>query len=268
MEKGRISIGNEHMEKFCSSSSATTGSAPARRAARPQRTSAATTAPSQQDSAVAAIACRITCPVSAALSYGKGRNGRQEGRPPSSVVATFALPPSPLRRENSRHTHRQGEAVAQPWGPQFQAWCWSKCGELGPPIPSRGILFIQKLLCLAPHRTNRILGVEDGPHSRWTMATTTTPPCQCFPQTKKRRRCPPQSMDESGQGPRTAVAEAVASPLGVQPSIHSPGFSSSTGQSLGLMQPEKLCPPPSATAVSRRRTKTMPQSQSRCWRAA
>jgi hypothetical protein len=28
-----------------------------------------------------------------------------------------------------------------------------------------------------------------------------------------------QSMDESGQGPRRAVAEAVARPLGVQPSI-------------------------------------------------
>jgi hypothetical protein len=40
-------------------------------------------------------------------------------------------------------------------------------------------------------------------------------------------------MDESGQGPRTAVAVAVASPLGVQPSINSTGSSSSTGQLLG-----------------------------------
>jgi hypothetical protein len=34
-------------------------------------------------------------------------------------------------------------------------------------------------------------------------------------------------MDESGRGPRKAVAEAVASPLGVQPSINSAGISSS-----------------------------------------
>jgi hypothetical protein len=45
-----------------------------------------------------------------------------------------------------------------------------------------------------------------------------------------------QSMDESGRGPRTAVAEAVASPLGVQLTINSAGISSSMGQSLGLMQ--------------------------------
>jgi hypothetical protein len=45
-----------------------------------------------------------------------------------------------------------------------------------------------------------------------------------------------QSMDESGRGPRRAVAKAVASPLGVQPNINSAGFSSSTGQPLGLMQ--------------------------------
>jgi hypothetical protein len=36
-----------------------------------------------------------------------------------------------------------------------------------------------------------------------------------------------QSMDESGQGPRKAVAEAVASSLGVQPGINSAGISSS-----------------------------------------
>jgi hypothetical protein len=36
-----------------------------------------------------------------------------------------------------------------------------------------------------------------------------------------------QSMDESGRGPRKAVAEAVASPLGVQHSINSAGISSS-----------------------------------------
>jgi hypothetical protein len=37
----------------------------------------------------------------------------------------------------------------------------------------------------------------------------------------------PQSMDESGRGPRRAVAEAVASPLGVQSGINSTVVSSS-----------------------------------------
>ncbi len=45
-----------------------------------------------------------------------------------------------------------------------------------------------------------------------------------------------QSMGESSWGPRKAVAEAVASPLGVQPSINSAGISSSIGQPLGMMQ--------------------------------
>ncbi len=45
-----------------------------------------------------------------------------------------------------------------------------------------------------------------------------------------------QDVDESGQGPRNAAAEAVASPLGVQPTINSAGVSSSMGQSLGTMQ--------------------------------
>jgi hypothetical protein len=49
-------------------------------------------------------------------------------------------------------------------------------------------------------------------------------------------KAPPQDMDESGRGPRTAVAEAVAGPLRVQPTINSAGVSSSMGQSLGTMQ--------------------------------
>ncbi len=60
-------------------------------------------------------------------------------------------------------------------------------------------------------------------------------PVPAPPQAQQRRRCPPQSMDESGQGPRTAVAVAVASPLGVQPSINSARISSSTGQPLGTI---------------------------------
>jgi hypothetical protein len=50
-------------------------------------------------------------------------------------------------------------------------------------------------------------------------------------------KAPRQDVDESGRGPRIAVAEAVAGPLGVQPTINSAGISSSIGQSLGTMQP-------------------------------
>ncbi len=49
-------------------------------------------------------------------------------------------------------------------------------------------------------------------------------------------KAPRQDVDESGRGPRTAVAEAVAGPLRVQPTINSAGVSSSMGQSLGTMQ--------------------------------
>jgi hypothetical protein len=58
-------------------------------------------------------------------------------------------------------------------------------------------------------------------------------PAPVPPRAQQRRRCPPQSMDESGQGPKTAVAVAVASPLGVQPSIDNTVNSSSIGQPLG-----------------------------------
>jgi hypothetical protein len=67
-------------------------------------------------------------------------------------------------------------------------------------------------------------------------------PAPAPPQAQQRRRCPPQGMEESGQGPRTAVAVAVASPLGVQPDINSAGISSSTGQPLGTVQLIKATP--------------------------
>jgi hypothetical protein len=59
-------------------------------------------------------------------------------------------------------------------------------------------------------------------------------PVQVLPQAGDEDDVLPQSMDESGRGPRNAIAEAVASPLGVQPTINSAGFSSSTGQPLGI----------------------------------
>jgi hypothetical protein len=68
------------------------------------------------------------------------------------------------------------------------------------------------------------------------MKTTTTPLCRHHPRAGGEDDVLLQSMDESGRGPRTAVAEAVASPLGVQLAIHNAGVSSSMGQSLGMMQ--------------------------------
>jgi hypothetical protein len=53
--------------------------------------------------------------------------------------------------------------------------------------------------------------------------------------TSRRAKAPPDE-GEHGRGPRTAIAVAVASPLGVQPDINSAGISSSTGQPLGIMQ--------------------------------
>jgi hypothetical protein len=65
----------------------------------------------------------------------------------------------------------------------------------------------------------------------------TTPPCRNRSrETGSEDNVLLQSMNESGRGPRTAVAEAVANPLGVQPSINSTGISSSIGQPLGMMQ--------------------------------
>ncbi len=69
-------------------------------------------------------------------------------------------------------------------------------------------------------QNGRVLDDEEDPHSSWTMLTITTPPCRYCPKGGQQRDGALQSMDESGQGPRKAVAEAVAGPLGVQPSIN------------------------------------------------
>ena len=61
-------------------------------------------------------------------------------------------------------------------------------------------------------------------------------------------------MDEYGQGPKRAVAEAVARLLKIQPYIQITLKSSPPkGRMLGQMQLYKLRPPPGATAVSGRR---------------
>jgi hypothetical protein len=82
-------------------------------------------------------------------------------------------------------------------------------------------------MMLGSSQNERILDDEDNPHSTWTMKTITTPLCRYRPRAGSEDDVPLQSMDESGRGPRKAVAEAVASPLGVQPSINSDGVSSS-----------------------------------------
>ncbi len=53
------------------------------------------------------------------------------------------------------------------------------------------------------------------------------PPAGITPKAGGLEDDPLQSMDESGRGPRRAVAEAVACPLGVQPGIDSTEYSSS-----------------------------------------
>jgi hypothetical protein len=40
------------------------------------------------------------------------------------------------------------------------------------------------------------------------------------PKAEDKEADPLQNMNKSGQGPRRAIAEAIASPLGVQPSIN------------------------------------------------
>jgi hypothetical protein len=72
-------------------------------------------------------------------------------------------------------------------------------------------------------QNKRVLDDEDDPHSYWTMKTTLRPRAGVAPKAGSADDVLLQSMGESGQGPRKAVA--VASPLGVQPSINSAGVS-------------------------------------------
>ncbi len=61
-----------------------------------------------------------------------------------------------------------------------------------------------------------------------------------------------QRTDESGQGPRRAVAEAVVRPLGVQPCMYITSEESSSKRPVARARCSyKLRPPPGATAVSR-----------------
>jgi hypothetical protein len=141
-------------------------------------------------------------------------------------IRLAAIATAPGRNRRTRHP---GGAVVQPWVPQFQAWYWSKCGELGPSLTqSRRFIYVTVVLLGSAQEESNIrcrrlppLQMDDD-DDRYA-------PAPAPPQAQQRRRCPPRSMDESGRGPRTAVAIAVASPLGIQPNINNAGISSSTG---------------------------------------
>jgi hypothetical protein len=142
----------------------------------------------------------------------------------------------------TRRTRLQDGALCQPWGPQFQAWSWSRCGELGPSLTQSRRFVCLEVVMFGSAQEESNIRCRRRPPLQMDDDDDHYAPAPAPPQAQQRRRCPPQSMDESGQGPRTAVAVAVASPLGVQPNINSAGISSSTGQPLGTMQLEKATP--------------------------
>ncbi len=71
-------------------------------------------------------------------------------------------------------------------------------------------------------QTGWALDDEDAPHSKGAIMTTTTPPCHRTRHEKEttKKTTPTRSMDESHHRPKRAIAEAVAHPLGIQPSIN------------------------------------------------
>jgi hypothetical protein len=57
-------------------------------------------------------------------------------------LATIASAPG-----RTQHTHLQDGALCQPWGPQFQAWSCSRCGELSPSLSqSRRFICLEVVL--------------------------------------------------------------------------------------------------------------------------
>ncbi len=116
------------------------------------------------------------------------------------------------------------------------------CGELRPLLTLFAVFYLCKIsfVWLCPERTS--IRCRRRPPLQMDDDDNHYAPVQATPQGGQRRRCPPQSMDESGRGARKAVAEAVVSPLGVQPSINNAGVSSSTGQPLGIAKSYALRP--------------------------
>ncbi len=155
-------------------------------------------------------------------------------------------------------TRRQGEAVGQPWVPQFQAIGIRQIAAIrAPAYPVTAFCYV-KVVLFGSTPDERVLGVEDGPHSRWTMKTTTTPPRRRLPKpaaktmsssehggvwpgTKDCRSC---SRSESSEGP--TKYKQYWNLLPHRPAVRD-------DRSL-----YKLRPPPGATAMSHRRAKTMP----------
>jgi hypothetical protein len=143
-------------------------------------------------SAIAAIACWITCPVSTALSYGKGRNGQLlNGRPPSLVVVTIRLAAISTAPGRIKKIHTEANQ------PTYSLPGRSRKSAVGPPVPGLALVKVQRagpLLTQSRHfiyvevsvfgsaQDERVLGIEDSPHSRWTMMTTTTPPRRSLPK--------------------------------------------------------------------------------------
>jgi hypothetical protein len=94
---------------------------------------------------------------------------------------------APTPKQINQHTCRQGEAVDQPWVPQFQAIGINQiAASWAPPYPVAAFCYV-KVFLFGSAQDERVLGVKDGPHSRWTMMTNTTPP---------RRRLPKPSSED------------------------------------------------------------------------
>ncbi len=74
------------------------------------------------------------------------------------------------------------------------------------------------------------------------LPTPLRPPCRSRPKAGSKGHGRPQNLDESGRGPRRAVAKAVASPLGVQRSINITVFSSFNRPAARVIAAEKATP--------------------------
>ncbi len=176
------------------------------------------------------------------------------------------MPPSPPRQDRitptpkriNQRTRRQGEAVGQPWVPQFQAIGFRQCAAIrAPAYPVAAFCYV-KVVLFGSTPDERVLGVEDGPHSRWTMKMTTTPPRRCLPKPAAKtmspsehggvrpgtKDCRSRSRSESSGGPTKYKQYWNLLP-------HRPAVRDDSSQ-------YKLRPPPGATAMSHRRAKTMP----------
>jgi hypothetical protein len=174
------------------------------------------------------------------------------------------LPPSPPcqdgknptpKRINQR-THRQGEAVGQPWVPQFQAIGFRQSATIWAPAYPVTVFCYVKVVLFGSAHDERVLGVEDGPHSRWTMRTTTTPPRQRLPWPAAKTM---SSSEHGGVRPGTKDCRSRSESSGGPTKYkqywsllpHRPAVRDDSSL-------YKQRPPPGATAMSHHGAKTMP----------